>query len=42
MTQIGKMIFDDGYNAGRKQGEKREDRNDDPKTTIYPLTEMIE
>lgn len=22
MTQIGKMIFDDGYNAGREQGEK--------------------
>ena len=23
MTQIGKMIFDDGFRAGEKQGEKR-------------------
>ena len=22
MTQIGKMIFDDGYEAGKKEGEK--------------------
>ena len=26
MTQIGKMIFDDGYEAGKKEGEKLGER----------------
>ena len=40
MTQIGKMIFDDGFRAGEKQGEKRGEERGEARGESRKLIEL--